>query len=84
MPEHLSSILDSTEPTLRTTGWGRTEGPLWHAAGSVTCVDGAGSRLRRWDTSGQGERGEPGDYAASGISLPAMAGFTRMAGLLRI
>jgi gluconolactonase len=52
MPEHLSSILDSTEPTLRTTGWGRTEGPLWHAAGSVTCVDGAGSRLLRWDTSG--------------------------------
>jgi gluconolactonase len=52
MPEHLSSIRDSTEPTLRTTGWGRTEGPLWHAAGSVTCVDGAGSRLLRWDTSG--------------------------------
>jgi gluconolactonase len=52
MPEHLSSLLDSTEPTLRTTGWGRTEGPLWHAAGSVTCVDGAGSRLLRWDTSG--------------------------------
>jgi gluconolactonase len=27
---------------------------LWYAAGSVTCVDGAGSRLLRWDTSGQG------------------------------
>jgi SMP-30/Gluconolactonase/LRE-like region len=53
MPEHLSSILDSTEPTRLTTGWGRTEGPLWHAAGSVTCVDVAGSRLLRWDTSGQ-------------------------------
>src|SRR5262245_46641538 len=53
MPEHLSSILDSTELTLLTTGWGRTEGPLWHAAGSVTCVDGAGSRLLRWETSGQ-------------------------------
>jgi gluconolactonase len=54
MPEPLSSLLDSTEPTLRTTGWGRTEGPLWHAAGSVTCVDGASSRLLRWETSGQG------------------------------
>src|SRR5262249_30358690 len=53
MPEHLSSILDSTEPTLLTTGWGRTEGPLWHAAGSVTFVDVAGSRLLRWETSGQ-------------------------------
>jgi gluconolactonase len=53
MPEHLSSILDSPEPTLLTTGWGRTEGPLWHAAGSVTFVDVAGSRLLRWDTSGQ-------------------------------
>jgi len=53
MPENLSSLLDSTEPTLLTTGWGRTEGPLWHAAGSVTFVDGAGSRLLRWDTSGQ-------------------------------
>ena len=39
MPENLSSILDSTELTLLTTGWGRTEGPLWHAAGSVTFVD---------------------------------------------
>jgi gluconolactonase len=53
MPENLSSILDSTEPTLLTTGWGRTEGPLWHAAGYVTFVDLAGSRLLRWDASGQ-------------------------------
>src|SRR5512132_560868 len=53
MPENLSSILHSTEPTLLTTGWGRTEGPLWHAAGYVTFVDLAGSRLLRWDASGQ-------------------------------
>jgi gluconolactonase len=53
MPENLSHILDSTEPTLLTTGWGRTEGPLWHVAGYVTFVDLAGSRLLRWDTSGQ-------------------------------
>src|SRR5919199_5673640 len=53
MPENLSSIVDSTESTLLTTGWGRTEGPLWHAAGYVTFVDLAGSRLLRWDTNGQ-------------------------------
>ena len=39
MPENLSTILRSTEPTVLTTGWGRTEGPLWHAEGSVTFVD---------------------------------------------
>jgi gluconolactonase len=53
MPEDLSRILEATEPTLLTTGWGRTEGPLWHAAGSVTFVDLAGSWLLRWETSGQ-------------------------------
>src|SRR5882672_1307560 len=53
MPEHRSNVLDSTEPTLLTTGWGRTEGPLWHAGGSVTFVDLAGSRLLRWDPHGQ-------------------------------
>ena len=52
MPEHRSNVLDSTEPTLLTTGWGRTEGPLWHAGGSVTFVDLAGSRLLRWDPHG--------------------------------
>lgn len=52
MPDNLSSILDSTEQTLLTTGWGRTEGPLWHAGGYVTFVDLAGSRLMRWDPSG--------------------------------
>jgi sugar lactone lactonase YvrE len=52
MPENLSSILESTEPTLLTTGWGRTEGPLWHAEGYVTFVDLAGSRLLRWDPNG--------------------------------
>ena len=53
MPENLSSILDVTEPTLLATGWGRTEGPLWHAGGYVTFVDLAGSRLLRWDPDGQ-------------------------------
>jgi gluconolactonase len=53
MPDNLASILESTEPTLLTTGWGRTEGPLWHAAGYVTFVDLAGSRLLRWNPDGQ-------------------------------
>src|SRR2546425_3641076 len=53
MPENLSNVLDSTEPTLLTTGWGRTEGPLWHAEGFVTFVDLAGSRLLRWDPHGE-------------------------------
>jgi hypothetical protein len=33
MSESLSDVLTATEPTLRTTGWGYTEGPLWHAGG---------------------------------------------------
>ena len=53
MPENLSTLLRSTEPTVLTTGWGRTEGPLWHADGSVTFVDLAGSRLLRWEPNGQ-------------------------------
>ena len=47
MPENLSTLLQSPEPTLLTTGWRRTEGPLWHTDGYVTFVDLAGSRLLR-------------------------------------
>ena len=36
MPENLSSILEATEPTAFTTGWGCPAGPLWHAGGFVT------------------------------------------------
>lgn len=53
MPENLSTIMESTELTLLTSGWGRTEGPLWHAEGYVTFVDLAGSRLLRWDPDGR-------------------------------
>lgn len=53
MPETLSTLLQSTEPTVLTTGWGRTEGPRWHAEGFVTCVDLASRRLLRWDPTGQ-------------------------------
>src|SRR4029450_13918618 len=53
MPENLSTLLRSTEPTVLTTGCGRTEGPLAHPAGSVTFVDLAGSRLLRWEPNGQ-------------------------------
>jgi len=52
MAENLFDIFESTEPTLLTTGWGRTEGPLWHAEGYVTFVDLEGCRLLRWDPNG--------------------------------
>jgi len=53
MPDQLSAILESTEPTLLTGGWHRTEGPLWHPGGYVTFVDLAGCQLLRWDTNGE-------------------------------
>lgn len=53
MTDNLSSIVDSTELTVLATGWGRTEGPLWHPDGSVTFVDMEGSRLLRWNPTGQ-------------------------------
>ena len=52
MAENLSDIFASTEPTLLATGWGRAEGPLWHAEGYVTFVDLEGNRLLRWDPNG--------------------------------
>ena len=57
MSETLATLLRSTAPTVLTTDWGRTEGPLWHAEGFVTLVDLAGSRLRRWEPDGPGHRG---------------------------
>jgi sugar lactone lactonase YvrE len=33
MSESLSTVLTALEPTLLTTGWGHTEGPLWHTEG---------------------------------------------------
>ena len=53
MPENLSEVFESTEPTVLTTGWGRAEGPLWHPEGFVTFVDLAGSRLLRWQPNGR-------------------------------
>ena len=53
MAEDLSNIILSTEPTVLAAGWGRTEGPLWHPEGYVTFVDLEGSRLLRWDSSGE-------------------------------
>ena len=53
MPDPLSGILESTEPTILTSGWHRTEGPLWHPGGYVTFVDLQGCQLLRWDTNGQ-------------------------------
>ena len=61
MAESLSDIFESTEPTLLTTGWGRAEGPLWHAEGYVTFVDLEGNRLLRWDPNGVSNR-SAGEY----------------------
>jgi hypothetical protein len=60
MPENLSSILDATEPTVLTTGWGRPAGPLWHAGGMSSY-----SRSKYWglgfrEDSVPPERGIPG------------------------
>lgn len=52
MPDTLSTILDSTTIATLASGCGRTEGPLWHADGSVTFVDLQGSRLLRWTPNG--------------------------------
>jgi gluconolactonase len=51
MRDSLAEILESTEPILLATDLGATEGPLWHPAGFLTCVDMQGSRLLRWDAS---------------------------------
>src|SRR2546428_13560978 len=69
MSENLSTLLRSTEPTVLTTGWGRTEGPLWHAEGSVTFVDLAGSRLLRWDPNGQVTVGREQTSEENGCTL---------------
>ncbi|SVE34131.1 uncharacterized protein METZ01_LOCUS486985, partial [marine metagenome] len=52
MAVQLSGILETMEPTVLTSGWNRTEGPLWHPEGYVTFVDLEGCRLMRWDTDG--------------------------------
>ena len=52
MPEDLSDILETTEPVLLATGFGATEGPVWHPDGYLTFVDYDSSQLLRWDTSG--------------------------------
>lgn len=53
MPEDLSEILETTEPVLLATGFGATEGPVWHPDGYLTFVDYDSSQLLRWDSSGE-------------------------------
>ncbi len=52
MPEGLSDILESTEPTLVAAG-GPTEGPLWHPDGYLTYVRHRESMLMRWEPGGE-------------------------------
>ena len=51
MAEALSTMLESTAPTLVTRG-GPTEGPLWHPDGYLTYVRHRESMLMRWDPTG--------------------------------
>ena len=51
MPYALTDILESPEHTLLASGWGSTEGPLWHPDGHLTFVDFSNSLLLRWDAS---------------------------------
>ena len=53
MPDDLSGVLESAEPTRLATGFASTEGPLWHPQGYLTFVDNRSNRLLRWDTSGE-------------------------------
>ena len=52
LPDRLSEILESPEHTLLASGYGNTEGPLWHPRGHLTFVDFASSRLLRWENAG--------------------------------
>ena len=47
MNESLSAILETTEAERLATGFGFTEGPLWHPEGFFTFVDLRASRLYR-------------------------------------
>ena len=49
MPDDLSSVLESPGPKLLSTGYGLSEGPVWHAAGYLTFTDPQRSQLFRWD-----------------------------------
>ncbi len=49
----LSEIMETMEPTVLASGYGRTEGPLWHPGGYATFVDLENSRLLRWDANGE-------------------------------
>ena len=52
MAEATSGTVESSEPTLLATGYGATEGPLWHSEGYVTFVDIPNGLLLRWDQGG--------------------------------
>ena len=93
MSESLSTVLTAMEPTLLTTGWGRTEGPLWHAGGSVTFVDLAGSRLLRWDPADRAvtvvrEQAGEGNGCPDGIHYDVKgnlwAAIARLGGIIQI
>ena len=55
MADELADILESTEPELLATGFGFTEGPLWHPDGYWLFVDIRAYRIHRLAPGGQPE-----------------------------
>ena len=49
MATELPGIVESSEPTLLATGYGATEGPLWHQEGYATFVDIPNGLLLKYD-----------------------------------
>ena len=68
MPEGLSDILESTEPTLVASG-GPPEGPLWHPGGYLTYVRHRESMLMRWEPGGEARPIRDNTGEGNGCSL---------------
>ncbi len=69
MPENISTVVEPGDPVLLATGYGATEGPVYHPDGSVTFVDYAASQLLRWSPTGGVEVVREGTGEGNGCTL---------------
>ena len=69
MPDDLSTVLEPGDPVRLATGYGATEGPVYHPDGSVTFVDYAASQLLRWTSAGGVEVLREGTGEGNGCTL---------------
>ncbi len=69
MPDDLSTVLEPGDPVRLATGYGATEGPVYHPDGSVTFVDYAASQLLRWTSAGGVEVLRGGTGEGNGCTL---------------